>query len=91
MHKIGSLKLKGEVFLAPMADYTNVAFRTLCREYGASLLYTELISAKGLLMKSKKTKAMLAVNEEEKPVFLQLFGSNAGDFGKNHFGKWNCS
>jgi len=82
MKNIGSLKLDGELFLAPMADYTNLAFRTLCKEYGAALVYTELISAKALVMKSKKTEAMLKVNKKEKPVFLQLFGSNPEDFGK---------
>ena len=82
MHKIGSLKLSGELFLAPMADYTNVAFRSLCREYGAALVYTELVSAKALAMKSKKTEGMLAVSEKEKPVFLQLFGSSVEDFQK---------
>ena len=82
MLKIGKLKLSGELFLAPMADYTNVAFRTLCKEYGAALVYTELISAKALTMKSKKTENMLAVSKGEKPVFLQLFGSNPVDFTK---------
>ncbi|VVB75405.1 tRNA-dihydrouridine synthase B [uncultured archaeon] len=82
MNKIGGLKLNGKVFLAPMADYTNVAFRVLAREYGAALCYTELISAKALLMKSKKTARMLAVSENEKPVFLQLFGNTPSDFGK---------
>lgn len=82
MHKIGSLKLSGELFLAPMADYTNVAFRTLAKEYGAALVYTELTSSKGLLMKSKRTEEMLSVSEKEKPVFLQLFGSNPNDFEK---------
>jgi len=82
MHKIGSLKLAGEVFLAPMADYTNVAFRTLAKEYGAALTYTELVSAKALTMKSKRTEGMLKVSEKEKPTFLQLFGSNPADFEK---------
>lgn len=82
MNKIGGLKLDGKVFLAPMADYTNVAFRVLAREYGAALAYTELISAKALLMKSKKTARMLAVSVKEKPVFLQLFGNTPVDFGK---------
>jgi len=80
MHKIGKLKLSGELFLAPMADYTNVAFRTLAREYGAALVYTELTSAKGILMKSKRTHSMLAVSDSEKPVFLQLFGYRPTDF-----------
>jgi len=82
MEKIGGVRLNGKVFLAPMADYTNVAFRVLAREYGAALAYTELISSKALLMKSKKTERMLAVSEKEKPVFLQLFGSAPSDFGK---------
>ncbi len=82
MHKIGSLKLSGEVLLAPMADYTNVAFRTLCKEYGAALVYTELISAKALIMKSKKTEQMLLVSKDEKPIFLQLFGNDPLDFEK---------
>lgn len=74
------ISLDNGAILAPMADYTNVAFRTLAREYGASLAYTELISVKGLLHKSKKTKKMLAVSEKEKPVFLQLFGNKPIDF-----------
>lgn len=82
MPKIGSLKLSGEILLAPMADYTNVAFRTLAKEYGAALCYTELISAKALTMKSKRTESMLAVSEKEKPVFLQLFGEKPEDFSK---------
>jgi nifR3 family TIM-barrel protein len=82
MNKLTNLKLKKGAFLAPMADYTNVAFRELCKEYGASLVYTELISAKGLLYKSKKTKQMLAVSEKEKPVFLQLFGNDPAEFKK---------
>jgi len=82
MQKIGSLKINGKAFLAPMADYTNVAFRELCREYGAALVYTELISVKGLLHKSKKTKEMLAVSEKEKPVFLQLFGNVPEEFAR---------
>ncbi|MCX6803477.1 MAG: tRNA-dihydrouridine synthase family protein [Candidatus Diapherotrites archaeon] len=82
MQKIGSLRIEGEVLLAPMADYTNIAFRTLAKEYGAALTYTELISAKALTMKSKRTQQMLLVSEKEKPVFLQLFGSNPQDFKK---------
>ncbi|MEK6958668.1 MAG: tRNA-dihydrouridine synthase family protein [archaeon] len=82
MSNIGSLKLNGELFLAPMADYTNVAFRALSKEYGAALLYTELISAKALTMKNKKTQSMLRVSEDEKPVFLQLFGNKPDDFQK---------
>lgn len=82
MNKIGSLKIQEGAFLAPMADYTNVAFRTLCKEYGAALVYTELVSVKGLIHKNKKTPKLLVVNDSEKPVFLQLFGNDPEDFEK---------
>ena len=76
MQKIGNLKIKEGAFLAPMADYTNVAFRTLAKEYGSTLGYTELVSAKAICFNSKRTFEMLEVSEEEKPVFLQLFGND---------------
>ena len=79
---IGKIKLKGEVILAPVADYTNIAFRELCSEYGAALVYTELISAKSIVMKNKKTKKMLFTGGEKGPVFLQLFGNESKDFEK---------
>jgi tRNA-dihydrouridine synthase B len=75
-------KLENGAFLAPMADYTNVAFRTLCKEYGSALQYTELISCKSIIYKNKKTKKMLSISEKEKPVFLQLFGSVPENFEK---------
>jgi tRNA-dihydrouridine synthase B len=79
MQKLG-LKLEKGAFLAPMADYTNVGFRLLCREYGASLSFTELISCKSIIFKNSKTKKLLATFNKEKPVFLQLFGNNPKDF-----------
>lgn len=82
MNKIGSIKVPNGALLAPMADYTNVAFRTLCKKYGASLVYTELVSVKGLIHKNKKTPKLLNVSGEEKPVFLQLFGNDPIDFEK---------
>jgi tRNA-dihydrouridine synthase B len=79
--KIGNLKIMKGAFLAPMADYTNIAFRTLCKEYGAALVYTELISAKAINLRNKKTKKMLKTSQEEKPVFLQLFGNDPIEIG----------
>lgn len=79
--KIGSLKIKKGAFLAPMADYTNIAFRTLCKEYGSALVYTELISAKAINLRCKKTRKMLQTSEEEKPVFLQIFGNDPIEVG----------
>ncbi len=78
--KIKNLKIDDGAFLAPMADYTNIAFRSLCKEYGCALSYTELISCKSIIYKNSKTKKMLNVNEKEKPVFLQLFGNDPKDF-----------
>jgi tRNA-dihydrouridine synthase B len=78
--KMVDLKFSQGAFLAPMADYTNVAFRTLTKEYGSALAYTELISCKSIIYKNSKTKKMLAVSKDEKPVFLQLFGNNPSDF-----------
>ncbi|MBT4596697.1 MAG: tRNA-dihydrouridine synthase family protein [Candidatus Diapherotrites archaeon] len=78
--KIGNLKIDKGAFLAPMADYTNIAFRTLAKEYGSALGYTELISCKSIIHKNSKTKKMLEVSAEEKPVFLQLFGNDPLDF-----------
>jgi tRNA-dihydrouridine synthase B len=80
--KIGNIKIIRGAFLAPMADYTNIAFRTLCKEYGSCLQYTELISCKSIIYKNKKTKKMLSISEKEKPVFLQLFGNEPKDFEK---------
>ena len=76
MQKIGNLKIDKGAFLAPMADYTNIAFRTLCKEYGSAMQYTELTSAKAITYDSKRTIEMLVVSEKEKPVFLQLFGND---------------
>jgi tRNA-dihydrouridine synthase B len=70
-------KFKGKVFLAPMAGITDIAFRELCVEYGASLTVTELISARAILQKNKKTFEMLKKAEKEKPFSIQLFGEDA--------------
>ncbi|MFH0714622.1 MAG: tRNA-dihydrouridine synthase family protein [Candidatus Diapherotrites archaeon] len=80
MSSIGKLKLDSEVLLAPMADVSNIAFRVLCREYGAGLAYTELISAKSVLQKNRKTSEMLRIADAEKPAGCQLFGDFPSDF-----------
>ena len=66
--------LNPSVCLAPMAGFTDVSFRLLCREQGADGLFSEMVSAKGLLFESEKTKELLAVDPGEGPIFLQLFG-----------------
>ncbi|OGS22133.1 MAG: tRNA dihydrouridine synthase DusB [Elusimicrobia bacterium RIFOXYA2_FULL_39_19] len=73
--KIGKLEFQNNVFLAPMAGVTDVAFRVACKRLGAGLVYTEMIAARGLYHKNKRTKKMLEMHDDEKPVGVQLFGS----------------
>ena len=73
--KIGNIELKNRYVLAPMAGVTDLPFRLLCKEQGAGLLCMEMISAKALQYKNKNTKALLAIDPEEYPVSLQLFGA----------------
>ena len=66
---------KNKIFLGPMAGVTDLPFRILCKEQGADVMVTEMVSAKGLFYKSPKTPILLSTDEREKPVGLQLFGS----------------
>ena len=72
--KIGKFETKTDVFLAPMAGVTDVAFRELCRQYGAGLTTTEMVSVKGLYYNSKNTKKLLQLSPLESPSIVQLFG-----------------
>lgn len=74
--KIGEVTIPGRIFLAPMAGVTDLPFRLICKEKGADLIYTEMVSAKGIYYNSRNTEALLEVQEEERPVALQLFGSD---------------
>lgn len=74
--KIGSVEIPGNLVLAPMAGVTDLPFRQLCKEQGCGLLYTEMVSAKAILYNNRNTKALLQVREEERPVAVQLFGSD---------------
>ncbi len=80
--QIGNVKLKNNVVLAPMAGVTDLPFRLLCIEQGVGLVYTELISAKGLFFDNDKTKTMLQTDEREKPAVIQIFGSDAKIMGQ---------
>lgn len=74
---IGNVKLENPYILAPMAGVTDLPFRLLCKEQGAGLLCMEMISAKALQYKNRNTKALLSIYQDEYPVSLQLFGSDA--------------
>ncbi len=73
--KVKNLVLNNNVFVAPMAGVTDLSYRLILKEFGAGLIYTEMISDKGLLYENKKTHDMIEINEYEKPIALQLFGS----------------
>ena len=73
--KIGSLYIEKDIFLAPMAGITDYAFRKLCKEQGAGLTYTEMISAKAVCYQDKKTFEIARIYPDEKPTALQIFGS----------------
>ena len=68
---------EGRVFLAPMAGVTDLPFRKICRRYGAGLVYSEMISAKGLYYNDKKTAELMYADDEARPYALQIFGSDA--------------
>ncbi|MCI8431231.1 MAG: tRNA dihydrouridine synthase DusB [Lachnospiraceae bacterium] len=75
--KIGNVTLENNLILAPMAGVTDLPFRLLCKEQGAGLLCMEMVSAKAIYYRNKNTEALLAIDERERPVSLQLFGSDA--------------
>lgn len=75
--RIGSLITENNVFLAPMAGITDLPFRKICRRYGASLVYSEMISAKGLYYNDKKTPQLMHIDDDERPCAIQIFGSDA--------------
>ncbi len=74
--KIGNVEIQGNLFLGPMAGVTDLPFRLLCREKGADLVYTEMVSAKGIYYNNKNTEDLLMISEGERPAALQLFGSD---------------
>ena len=78
--KIGNVELNGQVILAPMAGVCNSAYRRICKEMGASLVCAEMVSDKGMIYNSKKTKDMLYFEESERPISQQIFGSDKSTF-----------
>ena len=74
--KIGDIELENNLFLAPLAGYTNYGFRRLCKGYGAGLCYTEMVSAKGLKYGSENTEELLYTDEKEGVCAAQIFGSD---------------
>ena len=76
MFEVGKIKIDGAI-LAPMAGFTDSAFRLLCKESGAGLVVSEMISAKALCFKDKKTAELLKYYDRERPLAIQLFGGES--------------
>jgi len=74
--KIGDIKLDNPVFLAPMAGVTDLPFRLLAKEMGCGLVYSEMVSDKGLLYENCHTLNMLQIDKRERPIAIQIFGSD---------------
>ncbi len=79
--RIGNVTLENPFFLAPLAGITDAPFRRICKEQGAGLVYTEMVSGKGLFYNDKATEKLLGIHEDEKPVAIQIFGSEPDIIG----------
>ena len=80
--KIGKLKITNPVFLAPMAGVTDYSFRILCKEQGAGMVYSEFVSAHGIIRKNEKTLNMIRFTEFERPIGIQIFGDDPEVMGQ---------
>ena len=77
--KIGTVEVPSRLVLAPMAGVTDLAFRLICRELGAGLTVTEMVSAKALCYQDKKSRGLLKLSPGEHPASAQIFGSDPVD------------
>lgn len=74
--KIGNVTLKNNILLAPMAGITNLPFRMICEQYNPGLVCTEMVSSKGLFYHDEKTKQLLNMENEKRPIAVQIFGND---------------
>ncbi len=74
MWKIRNISIDNQIVIAPMAGISNPAFRSICKKFGAGLIYTEMVSDKAICYSNTKTIGMTQVNEDEHPLTMQLFG-----------------
>ena len=80
MFKIGNVTIENNICLAPMAGVCDSAFRRMCRELGAGIVFAEMVSDKAIMYEDKKTFSMLKMSEEERPIAQQIFGSDKESF-----------
>ena len=82
MFKIGDVSIKNQVILAPMAGISNTSYRKIIKEMGAGLIYAEMVSNKAIVYESEKTFDLLKMDEMERPIVQQIFGSDIDSFVK---------
>ena len=82
MWKIGNVKINNRIVFAPMAGISNESFRSIIKEMGAGLIYSEMISNMGIIYNSKNTLDLLKINDNERPISIQIFGSDIDSFIK---------
>ena len=80
--KIGNIKIKNPLFLAPMVDVTDLPYRLLCRKAGAAMAYTEMLYISQILHENKKTKQLMKTSKEDKPLGVQITGNSPEEFKK---------
>lgn len=78
--KIGNITIKNQIVFAPMAGVSNISYRTIIKEMGAGLIYSEMISSTGITYGSKKTIDLINFNDEERPISIQIFGHDVNSF-----------
>ena len=74
--KIGNVELENNIILAPMAGITDLPFRTICKKFGPGLVCTEMASSKAIYYGDDKTKKLLNIEGEKRPISVQIFGSD---------------
>ena len=79
--KIGNVELENNLILAPMAGITNQPFRIICKQFGCGMVCTEMASSKAILYNDQKTKRLLNIEGEKRPISVQIFGSEEESMG----------
>ena len=82
MWKIGNIIINNRIVFAPMAGISNPSYRSIIKEMGCGLIYSEMISTMGIVYNSKKTIDMLKIDDNERPISIQIFGSDVDSFVK---------
>ena len=80
MWNIGDVEIKNRIVLAPMAGISNTSYRKIIKDMGAGLIYAEMVSDKALMYGDKKTLSLLNMDESERPIVQQIFGSDVESF-----------